>query len=400
MQTLTDVTVADFTQLMAGGWSTQKLGDMGADVIKIERPTGDVQREMSYRGTLLDGTGIGYLTMNRNKRSVALDLKTEEGHRAATKIVEEADVLVHNYRPGVMSRLGLSYDDVTERNPEIIYVEISGYGSSGPYADRPGQDLIYQAMTGLTSYTGRAGEPPTPAGTVVVDEHTATLAAMHTLQALYHKERTGEGQKVETNLLNAAVDLQCNELTYAMNVGEDLDRGEKTHGHPYLYPPYGIYETDDGHVAIGMAPLETIADTFDLDGLTGYDGQRELFERRDEIHDTIESYTETRPTDEVVDELVDADVQASAVRYPTEVASNPQVQHNDMILELDHPEGGTFETTGVPVEMSGSEPAAARSPPGLGEDTRDVLGELGYSDDEIDRIAADEAIGVDDASGE
>ncbi|WP_276255821.1 CaiB/BaiF CoA transferase family protein [Halomontanus rarus] len=400
MQTLTDVTVADFTQLMAGGWSTQKLGDMGADVIKIERPTGDVQREMSYRGTLLDGTGIGYLTMNRNKRSVALDLKTEEGHRAATKIVEEADVLVHNYRPGVMSRLGLSYDDVTELNPEIIYVAVSGYGSSGPYADRPGQDLIYQAMTGLTSYTGRAGEPPTPAGTVVVDEHTATLAAMHTLQALYHRERTGEGQKVETNLLNAAVDLQCNELTYAMNVGEDLDRGEKTHGHPYLYPPYGIYETDDGHVAIGMAPLETIADTFDLDGLSGYDGQRELFEHRDEIHDTIESYTETRPTDEVVDELVDADVQASAVRYPTELASNPQVQHNDMILELDHPEGGTFETTGVPVEMSGSEPAAARSPPGLGEDTRDVLGELGYSDDEIDRLAADEAIGVDDASGE
>lgn len=400
MQALTDVTVADFTQLMAGGWSTQKLGDMGADVIKIERPTGDVQREMSYRGTLLDGTGIGYLTMNRNKRSVALDLKTEEGHRAATKIVEEADVLVHNYRPGVMSRLGLSYDDVTELNPEIIYVAISGYGSSGPYADRPGQDLIYQAMTGLTSYTGRAGEPPTPAGTVVVDEHTATLAAMHTVQALYHRERTGEGQRVETNLLNAAVDLQCNELTYAMNVGEDLDRGEKTHGHPYLYPPYGIYETDDGHVAIGMAPLETIADTFDLDSLTGYDGQQELFEHRDEIHDTIESYTETHPTDEVVDDLVAADVQASAVRYPTEVASNPQVQHNDMILELNHPGGGTFETTGVPVEMSGSEPAAARSPPGLGEDTRDVLGELGYSDDEIDRLAADEAIGVDDASEE
>ncbi|MCU4743991.1 CoA transferase [Natronoglomus mannanivorans] len=394
MQALTDVTVADFTQLMAGGWSTQKLGDMGADVIKIERPTGDVQREMSYRGTLLDGTGIGYLTMNRNKRSVALDLKTDEGHRAATKIVEAADVLVHNYRPGVMERLGLSYDDITEFNPEIVYVAISGYGSSGPYADRPGQDLIYQAMTGLTSYTGRAGEPPTPAGTVVIDEHTATLAAMHTVQALYHRERTGDGQKVETNLLNAAVDLQCNELTYSMNVGEDLDRGEKTHGHPYLYPPYGIYQTDDGHVAIGMAPLETIADTFELDSLAEYDGQRQLFEHRDEIHDVIESYTETRPTDDVVDELVAADVQASAVRYPTEVPENPQVQHNDMILELDHPNGGTFKTTGIPVDMSSSEPAVARSPPGLGADTRDVLGDCGYSDAEIDRLEANDVIRV------
>lgn len=400
MQALKDVTVADFTQLMAGGWSTQKLGDMGADVIKIERPAGDVQREMSYRGRLLNGAGIGYLAMNRNKRSVVLDLKTEEGHRAATKIVEEADVLVHNYRPGVMSRLQLSYEDVSELNPEIIYVAISGYGSSGPYANRPGQDLIYQAMTGLTSYTGRTDEPPTPAGTVVIDEHTATLAAMHTLQALYHRERTGEGQKVETNLLNAAVDLQCNELTYSMNMGEDLDRGKKTHGHPYLYPPYGIYQTNDGHVAIGMAPLETIADTFDLDSLTEYEGQQELFEHRDKIHDVIESYTEIHPTDEVVDALVAADVQASAVRYPTELMENPQVQYNDMILELDHPDGGTFKTTGIPVKMSTSEAMVARSPPDLGEDTRDVLNELGYSNAEIERLVADKAIRVSDESDE
>lgn len=399
MQTLTGVTVADFTQLMAGGWSTQKLGDMGADVIKIERPTGDVQRGMSYRGRLLEGTGIGYLAMNRNKRSVAIDLKTEEGHRVAHEIVESADVLVHNYRPGVMSRLGFGYEDVTEYNPDIVYTAISGYGSSGPYADRPGQDLIYQAMTGLASYTGRAGEPPTPAGTVVVDEHTATLAALHTLQALYHRERTGEGQRVETNLLNAAVDLQCNELTYAMNTGEDLARGEKTHGHPYLYPPYGIYRTADGHVAIGMAPLETIAETFGLEELTGYDGQRELFENRDEIHDLIESYTETRPTDNVVDELVAADVQASAVRPPTEVESNPQVQHNDLMIELERPGGGSFKTTGSPASMSVAEPAPTRSPPALGADTRAVLNDLGYDDAEVDRLASSGAVHVGDGDG-
>lgn len=254
-------------------------------------------------------------------------------------------------------------------------------------------------MTGLASYTGRAGEPPTPAGTVVVDEHTATLAALHTVQALYHRERTGEGQRVETNLLNAAIDLQCNELTYAMTTGEDLDRGEKTHGHPYLYPPYGIYRTTDGHVAIGMAPLETIAETFDIQGLTDYDGQRELFENRDEIHDVIESHTETRSTDDVVDDLVTADVQASAIRYPTEVESNPQVQYNDMAIELERPDGGSFKTTGSPASMSAVEPSGTRSPPALGADTRDVLEELGYDDEEVDRLVVSGAVRVSESDG-
>lgn len=400
MRTLDGVTVADFTQLMAGGWSTQKMGDMGADVIKIESPAGDIQRGMTYRGQLLDGEGIGFLAMNRNKRSVALDLKTDEGLQAARDIIEQSDVLVHNYRPGVMDRLGLSYDDVTEINPEIVYVAISGYGSSGPYSDRPGQDLIYQAMTGMASYTGRDGDPPTPAGTVVVDEHTATLAALHTLEALYHRERTDEGQKVETNLLDAAVDLQCNELTLAMNTGENLDRGEKTHGHAYLYPPYGIYETSDGHVAIGMAPLETIADVFGLDDLEEYDTQEAQFKHRDEIHDCIESYTRRLDSETVVDELVDADVQASKVRRSTEVESNPQVQHNEMILEIGRTDRDEFKTTGFPVSMSESDHGVQYSPPTIGRDTREVLLEFGYDEADVDRLRERDAAIVESSEEE
>jgi crotonobetainyl-CoA:carnitine CoA-transferase CaiB-like acyl-CoA transferase len=392
MQALGDVTVADFTQLMAGGWAAQKLGDMGADVIKIEPPGGEFQREMSYSGEYLDGVGIGHLAMNRNKRSVALDLKTDEGPGVAERIVEEADVLMQNFRPGVMERLGLDYDSVTEINPEIVYVSVSAYGEEGPYAERPGQDLLYQASTGLASYTGRAGEPPTPAGTVVVDEHTATLVALHTMHALYYRERTGEGQKIEGSLFNAAIDLQCNEITFTTNTGTSLERGAKTQGHPYLYPPYGIYETTDGHVAIGQVPIERVADALAIDALREYDSQQELFENRDRIHDVIEEHTASKETEAVVEVLIEADIQAAAVEPPEDITDHPQATHADMVLDVDHPNGGEFTTTGVPVKHSETPGRVNRRPPSVGEHNEEVLAEFGFESGEIDRFREDGVI--------
>lgn len=389
MQALGDVTVADFTQLMAGGWAAQKLGDMGADVVKIEPPGGEFQREMSYSGEYLDGVGIGHLAMNRNKRSVALDLKTEEGLDVAERIVSEADVLMQNFRPGVMERLNLDYESVTEINPEIVYVSVSAYGEDGPYAERPGQDLLYQASTGLASYTGRAGEPPTPAGTVVVDEHTATLVALHTMHALYYRKRTGEGQKIEGSLFNSAIDLQCNEITFTTNTGTGLERGAKTQGHPYLYPPYGIYETADGHAAIGQVPIERVAEALGIDALREYESQKELFENRDRIHDIIEEHTANRETEALVEVLVDADIQAAAVEPPESVVDHPQATHADMVLDIEHPNGGEFTTTGVPVKHSKTPGRVNRRPPSVGEHNEEVLAELGYEIEEIDRFRED-----------
>jgi len=396
-QALEGVTVADFTQLMQGGWAAMKLGDMGADVVKIEPPRGEPLRYYSAAGQFHDGVSPYFLSMNRNKRSVPLDLKSDAGREAALDVVSEADVLMENFRPDVMDRLGLGYEDVQEVNEEIIYVSASAYGSSGPYADRPGQDLLYQAMTGLTSYTGRSDDPPTPAGTVVIDEHSATSSALNVMFALYYRSQTGQGQKIETSLLNAAVDLQCQEATIALNMDDvEVERGRKTHGHPTLWPPYGIYEAADGHVAIGMADLEAVGDVLCVDGLAQYETEREMYEHRDEVHDRIEAVTSQRPAGEVVDELAAADLQATETVGVEDMADDPQIQHNGMLIEVDHPEGGTYTTTGSPADLSETPMQVSQRPPRLGEHAAEVLREIGYDDERIRTLADSGVVTLDE----
>ncbi len=380
-QALDGVTIADFTQMMQGPWATQKLADMGADVIKVERLGGEWERRLDAGGELLDGVSPFFLAMNRNKRSVALDLKSDEGREAALELASEADVVVENFRPGVMDSFGLSYDDVREVNPDVIYVSGSGFGADGPYADRPGQDLLLQAMSGLANYTGRRDDPPTPVGTAVVDEHSATLIALNTMFALFHRERTGEGQKVEANLLNAALDFQCQELTAALNTDREFERSEEGVAQAWLGGPYGVYETADDYVAIAMTPTEKLADTLGLDSLREYTTPEETYEHRDEIKRTLETYTRERPADELLDELLAADIWAAEVNDFDDVAADPQVEHNDMIIELDHPEGGTFRTVGSPVDLSETPAVFESRPPKVGEHTDEVLAELGYDED-------------------
>lgn len=393
---LDGIRIADFTQMMQGPWATQKLADMGADVIKIERPGGEWERTLNAGGELYEGVSPFFLAMNRNKRSITIDLSTEEGREVAREIVAEADVLVENFRPGVMEKFDLGYTDVTEFNDEIVYVSGSGFGADGPYKDRPGQDLLLQAMSGLANYTGRKDDPPTATGTAIVDEHSATLIALNTMFALFHRERTGEGQKVEANLFNAAIDFQCQEITAALNMDQEFERSEEGISQAWLGAPYGIYETLDGYVAIAMTPMDKLAGTLDLPELSEYAGSKASYENRDEIKRQVEGFTCENSTEELLDRLLKADIWAAPVQDFHDLPEDPQIQHNDMLIELEHPDGGSFMTTGIPVSMSETPGEIQSSPPRPGEHTHEVLEEFGFERNQIEELSAAGIVGETD----
>lgn len=391
---LDGVRIADFTTAHQGPWATQKLGDLGAEVIKIERVDGEWSRNLTTGGGHdIRGMSPFWLSANRSKQSVAIDLKDHRGHEAVMEIISDSDVLIENFRPGVMDRLDLNYEAVSQDVPEIIYVSASGYGSDGPYADRPGQDLLLQGLSGMTTAVGHRDDPPTPIPFPVVDGHSAMHIVNYTLSALFHRERSGEGQHVEVNLLNAAIDTQCQALTVETNIDHEFFRSEQGIGQKYLDAPYGLYQTADGYIAIAMASMDQLADVLGLEDLREYEPP-ETYEKRDEIKACIEDYTREQATDALLDRLIEADVWAARVNDYRDVASDPQVQHNDMIVEVSHPDGGMFTTTGITGSLSATPPSIQCGPPGVGEHTKAILERVGFSVDEIDELADDGVVNL------
>src|SRR5690554_3303265 len=243
---LEGVQVIDFTQMMLGPWGTQFLGDMGAEVIKIERPrVGEWERSLPAMGEFVGGESPFFLAMNRNKKSLTVNLKDPRGREIIYQLVKTADLVTENFRPGVLDKLGLGYEDLRRVNPSIVYVAGSGYGPDGPYVNRPGQDLLVQSISGLAAHTGRDGELPTPAGTSFVDASTALLLAFSAMVGLFHKQRTGQGQRIDVSLFNTAIALQCQELAAFMNLNQRWRRSASSAGSPWLGAPFGIYATAD-----------------------------------------------------------------------------------------------------------------------------------------------------------
>ena len=376
---LDGVRIVDFTQMMLGPWATQFLGDMGADVIKIERPVhGEWERGLAAMGQLLGGDSPFFLAMNRNKRSLTLDLKAPEGKEIVRALVRDADVVVENFRPGVLDKLGLGYDDLRAVNPRLIYASGSGFGSTGPYVARPGQDLLIQAMSGYAAQNGRAGQPPVPSACSVMDASTALMLALSIVTALFCRERTGIGQKLEVSLFNTALAIQCQELLAHFNLPTKAARSAAGIGAPWLSAPFGIYATADGHVAISMNPLPVVGDALGVPALRAFADEASAYQGRDEVRCILDAALKDRDTADVLGALSARDLWCARVQDFDDVLTDPQVAHNAMIQEIEHPRAGRIKVIGVPVVFSETPGCIRLAPPLVGEHTDAILASLGY----------------------
>ncbi len=380
---LDGVRVIDFTQMMLGPWATQFLGDLGADVIKVERPgKGEWERSLPAMGEFLGGDSPFFLAMNRNKRSLTLNLKDERGKDIVRELVKNADVVVENFRPGVMDRLGLGYDDLKQVNPGIIYAAGSGWGQDGPYVKRPGQDLLVQVMSGLAAQNGRRNEPPVPTAGSFMDASTAITLAFSITAALFHRERTGEGQRVDVSLFNTAIAMQCQELVAYMNLDKQWERSEAGIGAPWLSAPFGVYETSDGYIAISMNPLDVLGDLIGED-LTEYASEEASFTHRDTVQRLVQAKVKQNTSQHWLDLFGTKDLWCAKVQDYADLMNDPQVAHNELIQTIEHPKAGKIKVIGVPVKMSGTPGTIRLAPPLVGEHTDAVLAEAGYTPEQI-----------------
>jgi crotonobetainyl-CoA:carnitine CoA-transferase CaiB-like acyl-CoA transferase len=385
---LSHITILDFSHLLQGPFATQLLADMGANVIKIERPgAGDLFRSMTFRNKWVgEGESPNFLAWNRNKRSVALNLKSPEARAVIMKMAETADVVVQNFRPGVMARLGYGYEDFRAVNPRIVYCSGSGYGDDGPYVERPGQDMLIQGLTGIMAATGQAGNPPTPVGSGFSDQVGAMNIVYGVLSALLWRERSGEGQEVKVNLLAGMLAHQNQEMVMAMNFGEDFVRPNSGIGHPGMDAPFGVYPTQDGWVTIAMSPYRTLVGVLGKEALLRYDDPKTLFDERDTVWRALAEETARWTTPDLIEALLAADIWCGEVKTHLGAAADPQVQHLGLLTSYQHPRAGTVKIVGPAVRMSRTPPTVERPAPLVGEHTRQVLAEFGVPDAEIDRL--------------
>jgi crotonobetainyl-CoA:carnitine CoA-transferase CaiB-like acyl-CoA transferase len=391
---LEGVRVLDFTQMMMGPWATQFLGDMGADVVKIERPgAGEWERGLRAMGELLDGQSPFFLAMNRNKRSVAIDLKHPRARDVVLRLAERSELVVENFRPGVMDRLRIGYDDLRMVSPSIVFVSGTGFGPDGPYVGRPGQDLLIQSMTGLAAYGGRRDDPPTPSGSSIVDASTALLLAFSAMVGLFHRERTGEGQRIDVSLFNTAIALQCQEIAAFLNMGKPFERSEAGIGGAWLSAPFGIYLTADRPIAIAMASLAVVGELIGAPELAEYDEGNRGYDERDDVYRIVQERLIERPAADWLEILATRDVWAAPVQTFDDLVDDPQVEHNRLVETVRHPSGGDLRVVGVPMRFSETPGEIRSGPPAVGAHTDEVLSEAGFSEAEIRALRDDGLMG-------
>ncbi len=379
---LSGITVLDFSQFLAGPVAAMKLADLGARVIKVERRAGgDFARRVAIGEVYLDGDAASFHAFNRGKEGLAVDLKDPEDLELAKRLVSRADVLIQNFRPGVIERLGLDYASVRALNPRIVYASISGYGSDGPWVTRPGQDLLAQSLSGLPWYSGSNDSPPTAFGLALAD----TLAAQNTVQGilglLLRRERTGEGGHVETSLIEGMIDLQFEVFTAkTADPTLALDRGPRNSAHALLAAPYGIYQTRDGYLALAMGDIPTLGRLIGLAALAQFADASQWLARREEICGLIAAHLATGTTQEWIDALDLGDYWCAPVLTPAEFMAHEGFTNLGMVGTLERTSGeGTTQVPYVksPLRLDGHRPECTKAAPRVGEDNLALLEELG-----------------------
>jgi len=392
MGILSGIRVLDCSIAMAGPFAAQRMGDMGADVIKVEPTTGEWQRHAPAGGASGNEINVSFLSLNRNKRSLAVDLKLPEGKALLLDLVKSADVFLQNYRPGVAARLGVDYETLSAINPKLIYVSMSGYGEDGPYKNYPGQDLLLQSMSGAMMSAGSKDTPPSPAGQYLVDAITAYTAFEGALAALFHRERTGEGQKVEVNMLDAITTIQMQELSVFTVGKKPQTRSVEPHAHSYIRAPYGVFKTKDSYITIAMANLKRLGELINEPFFADLEDQTDSWTYRDEIYAMTRIKLEEKTTQEWLDLFRPVDIWCGPVYGYEDVVNDPQIKHNGTFVEYDHPTEGRVKTPGFPIRFSKTPSTVDRGAPRVGEHTREILSAAGKSDAEIDALLASGAV--------
>lgn len=376
MRPLEDYLIVDFSQFLSGPSASLKLADLGARVVKIEKPeTGDICRQLYTSNLIMNGESSVFHAINRNKESFAADIKNAQDREQIITLIKQADVVTHNFRPGVMERLGFDYESVQKINPSVVYGEISGYGNEGPWKDKPGQDLLLQSISGLTWLSGNAGGP-VPMGLSIIDMLAGNHLAQGILACLLRKTISGEGALVQVSMLESAFDFQFEAITTYYYDGKLPERSERNSAHAYLGAPYGIYQTANGFMALAMGSIPQLGELLSCNPLLNYKDVAQAFHLRDEIKAILAAHLQTNTTEYWLDILQRADIWCAEVLSWDRLMQEEGFKVLDMVQEVTMNDDYTYQTTRSPIRIDGEILKAKKGSPKLGEDNQKIINEL------------------------
>lgn len=379
MRPLEGITVLDFSQFLAGPAAAMRLADLGARVIKVERPNGgDICRQLYISNLGLEGDSTLFHSINRNKQGFAADLKNPEDLEAVRQLIAQADVLIENFRPGVMEKLGLDYATVSKLNAKLVYGTVTGYGRDGPWKGKPGQDLLAQSMSGLCWLSGDGDGAPVPMGLAVADLTASAHLVEGLLACLVRRGVTGRGGRVEVSLLESILDLQFEVITCHLNDGGALpQRSAEGNAHAYLGAPYGVYPTCDGYLSLAMGAVPRLGELLDCPALLAYSDPKSWFSKRDEIKSILKEHLRTQTTAHWLGILEPADIWCAEVMSWGQLRATEGYRALDMEQEVLCPQGTPMQTLRCPIRIDGQVFKSPKGAPSIGQDNAAIRSEFG-----------------------